>query len=66
LFEILEVTDGVDHQLLIRILYMDHRSVENLNQELVEINNEIINARGRVEQLQEQFHMELDCMRDGM
>lgn len=30
LFKILEVHDGVDLQYLIRIPYMDHRSVANL------------------------------------
>ena len=45
---------------------MDHRSVDNLIHELVDINNEIMNARERVEQLQDQVHIESDCMRDGM
>lgn len=29
LIEILEVHDSLDHQYLIRILYMDHAQVEN-------------------------------------
>jgi hypothetical protein len=66
MFEILEVHDGLNHQFLIIILYMDHKLVDNLIHELVDINNEIMNARGRVEQLQEQVHIESDCMRDGM
>ena len=66
MFEILEVHDGLNHQFLIIILYMDHKLVNNLIHELVDINNEIMNARGRVEQLQEQVHIESDCMRDGM
>jgi len=67
LFEILEVYDGADHQFLVGILHMDHRSIELLIRELNVINNHIINARGQVEQLQELFNMQLeDCMRDGM
>jgi hypothetical protein len=66
MFEILEVHDGLNHQFLIIILYMDHKLVDNLIHELVDINNEIMNARGRVEQLQEQVHIESDCMRYGM
>lgn len=53
LFEILEVHGGLDHQYLIRILYMDHARVENFIIELLDINNELMNARGRMEKLHE-------------
>ena len=52
LIEILEVHDSLDHQYLIRILYMDYARVENFVNELLDIKSELMNARGRMVQLQ--------------
>lgn len=40
LIEILEVHDSLDHQYLIRILYMDYARVENFVNELLDFNKE--------------------------